>query len=204
MGKPSAPKEPTLRLLLIRRRSEVEGLLGKPPAFDLAVVDMKGHEADAMWCIEQLRQMQPQAGVLTVSAYDDEDLAVAGFAAGANGYMSRSSTVGDFFDALALVARGGTHIPARLTSSFLYGLRRRLRLPGDSRVELSERQRQILSLLANGRTNKEIGKRIHVAEATVKSHLYKLFRIMKVSNRTQLIAEARRQGLLSSLHGRAS
>src|SRR5581483_9263558 len=117
MGHPTVKKEPTLRLLLIRRRSELESLLEHLPAFDLAIVDIKGEEADAMWCVEQLRQLQPEAGVLTLSPYDDEDMAVAGFAAGANGYMSRSSSVGDFVDALHVVARGGAHIPARLTST---------------------------------------------------------------------------------------
>jgi DNA-binding NarL/FixJ family response regulator len=103
--------------------------------------------------------------------------------AGAAGIVERHADADEFADALCRVASGAIYVPARDG----FGLQEEAGRPNGDRAfeRLTPRQREVLRLLAEGKSNKQICRVLNVAEGTIKNHLYALFRQIGVSNRTE-------------------
>jgi two-component system nitrate/nitrite response regulator NarL len=130
--------------------------------------------------------------VVLLSAYLDGATAFEAVAAGAAAYLSKDADGARIADAIAAVARGETVIGQEVQS----GLAQQIRARGAGRTLLSEREREVLGHVADGRSAPEIGRLLFLSTATVKGHLQSLYDKLGVSDRAAAVAEAMRRGLL--------
>ena len=161
---------------------------------DVAVLDIRMPALDGTQVLGALRRDGLTTEVLFLSAFMEGDLAYRTVAAGAKGYLSKASSRGEICDAIAAVARGETALAPEVQAGLAEVIRERERDEG--RPQLTPREREVLSLIAEGLSAPEIGRRIHLSPATVKSHLHTLYEKLGVSDRAAAVAEAMRRGLL--------
>ena len=152
---------------------------------DPGLPGMNGAEA-----IAALSRALPAAELIAVSASEDRRDAMAALRAGARVFVSKAVSTEILGELLQRVLAGGVTAPQWITPQGANALEE------DPALTLTQRQREILSLLAQGHSNKEIGLRLDLAEITVKTHVSAIFRVLNVANRTQAVLAARRLGLV--------
>lgn len=152
---------------------------------DPGLPGMNGAEAISAFC-----RALPAAGLIAVSASEDRRDAMAALRAGAKAFVSKAVSTEILGELLLRVIEGKMERPEWITPTG------RADVDDESSSVLTPRQREILSLLAQGHSNKEIGLRLDVAEITVKMHVSAIFRALNVANRTQAVLVARRLGVL--------
>jgi DNA-binding NarL/FixJ family response regulator len=170
-----------LASLLDRSGYQVVGQAGDPVRLlslvaeqqpELVVVDIRmppGQRAEGLDAARQIRQRHPQVGILVLSAHVEVDHAMELLASGRGvGYLlkSRVSDLGEFLDSLGRVARGGSVVDPGLVAELVAARRR-----DDPLANLSGREREVLGLMAEGRSNAGIGRRLWVTEGTVEKHV---------------------------------
>ncbi|MBR0566044.1 response regulator transcription factor [Azoarcus sp. L1K30] len=155
---------------------------------DVAVLDIRMPEMDGVDAIEAIRQLDPSARILMLTTFDtDTDIARA-IRAGAHGFLLKDSPREELLAAIRRVDAGETVIPPALVNKLAAGI---------STEALTGRELEVLRLLAEGRSNKEIGNQLYISQSTVKSHLRSIFNKLNVLSRTEAIAVATRRGLLT-------
>jgi DNA-binding NarL/FixJ family response regulator len=180
--------------LLAEAGFEIVGQAGDAPDFlrkalahrpDVAVVDIQmppGHGADGLRAAVELRTRLPETGVLVLSSYYEETFAlelISESAAGV-GYLLKER-VGDveaFTDAVARVAAGGTALDPEVVGRMLG----RRRAPGGPLENLTEREREVLALLAEGKSNLGIAEALVVTTAAVEKHITSIFQKLGIEN----------------------
>ena len=113
--------------------------------------------------------------------------------AGAMGYLLKDVPMPELMDTIRRVHAGESFIQTRVASKLLLEFGRRSRTPAEE--ELTEREREMLNLLAAGASNREIGARLYLAEGTVKNHVSNILSKLHAANRTHAVSLAREQGL---------
>jgi len=161
---------------------------------DVAVLDIRMPGLDGTQVLGKIRGDGIDAKVLFLSAFLEPELAYRTVAAGARGYLSKEASRQEICDAIAAVARGGTAFAPEVQEGLQSAVRDRGR--SDGAPSLTEREHQVLRLIAEGLTAPQIGKEIHISPATVKTHLRTLYDKLGVSDRAAAVAEAMRRGLL--------
>lgn len=131
--------------------------------------------------------------VVLLDAHVRPDDAYAALGAGARGYLSKAATAEDIRHAVARAARGDVVIGTAAQSGIAAAIRGRAR---DEATALTPREQQILERLGAGRTAPDIARELHVATATIKTHLVHLYQKLAVSDRAAAVAEGMRRGLL--------
>ena len=126
-----------------------------------------------------------------LTVFDDEDRLLAAFKAGARGYVLKGVPARDLANILRLVAAGDVYVSPALAAGMLRELTGKR--PQDPLSELSERERMILGLVAEGLTNREIGERVHLAEKTIKNHITNILGKLCVRSRVEAAVLATRQ-----------
>jgi two-component system nitrate/nitrite response regulator NarL len=160
---------------------------------DVAVLDLKMPGLDGVQVLNALTRDGDPTRVVLLSAYLDGATAYEAVAAGAAAYLSKDADGARIADAIAAVARGETVIGQEVQS----GLAQQIRAQRDGRrTLLSEREREVLGHVAEGRSAPEIGRLLFLSTATVKGHLQSLYDKLGVSDRAAAVAEAMRRGLL--------
>jgi two-component system nitrate/nitrite response regulator NarL len=160
---------------------------------DVAVLDLKMPGLDGVQVLNALTRDGDPTRVVLLSAYLDGATAFEAVAAGAAAYLSKDADGARIADAIAAVARGETVIGQEVQS----GLAQQIRAQRDGRrTLLSERERDVLGHVAEGRSAPEIGRLLFLSTATVKGHLQSLYDKLGVSDRAAAVAEAMRRGLL--------
>ena len=159
---------------VVGQAGDATGLLalvaGQTP--DLVVVDIRmppTHTAEGLDAARQIRQQQPQIGILVLSAHVEVDHAMELLASGRGvGYLlkSRVTDVEEFLDTLGRIARGGSVVDPTLVAELVAARHR-----DDPLAELSAREREVLALMAEGRSNAGIARRLWVTEGTVEKHV---------------------------------
>jgi DNA-binding NarL/FixJ family response regulator len=146
--------------------------LVREQAPELVVVDIRmppTHTTEGLQAARQVRQQHPQAAILVLSAHVEVEHATELLAGGQGvGYLlkSRVTDLEEFLDALQRVARGGSVVDPALVAELVAARRQR-----DPLAELSEREREVLALMAEGRSNAGIARRLWVTEGTVEKHV---------------------------------
>jgi DNA-binding NarL/FixJ family response regulator len=149
---------------------------------DLRLPDMNGVEA-----IRQIRAFSPSAKFVVLTTYEgDEDIHQA-LEAGADGYLIKGISNYILLKALNHVYRGGRFLPNAVTEAL------QSRAPNS---HLSVRERQVLQLMFQGRSNREIAEELLIKEATVKSHVSVILMRLNVTDRTQAVVEGLKRGLI--------
>ena len=160
---------------------------------DVAVLDVKLPELDGLQVANAVARDGLGTRVLMLSAFLDRQVVFQAVAAGAAGYLSKDADRLEITDAIVAVHRGDTVLASEVQAGVAAEVRSRWRPDVPS---LSERERQVLEMIAEGMSAPEIGRRLYLSTATVKSHLQSLYEKLSVSDRAAAVAVAMRRGLL--------
>lgn len=161
---------------------------------DVAVVDLRMPGLDGIAIANAVTRDGLATRILVLSAFTEPRLVYEAVAAGAAGYLSKDADREDVLDAVSAVARGESRIEPRLQRALFDQLRQHAH--ADDRPTLSPRESEVLRLMAEGMSAPAIGRELHLATATVKSHQAHVYEKLGVSDRAAAVAEAMRRGLL--------
>ena len=173
-----------------------EDLLRKVRAHrpDVAVIDVRMPDIGGAEVLAALRAEELPTNVVFLSAFLDSKTVYEAVAAGAKAYLSKEADSEEIVAAIQAAARGETILGPEVQT----GLAEQIRMREESEVRprLSPREQEVLELIAGGLSAPEIGERIHLSTATVKTHLQHIYEKLGVSERAAAVAEAMRRGLL--------
>lgn len=159
------------------------------------LMDLKLPELGGVEAIQRILADRPETGILVLTAYGLEAQVLAAVEAGALGYLAKTAEREELLAAIRRVARGELYLPASLTRRVLTHLQAQ---SSSGTVEpLTEREEEVLRLLARGRSNQEIADRLGIAEITVRTHVSHILGKLAAHNRVQAALYALRAGLVS-------
>jgi two-component system nitrate/nitrite response regulator NarL len=159
---------------------------------DVALLDLRIPGLDGIEIVRALQRDEAPTKVVLLSATDGE-LVFQALEAGAVAYLVKDATGEEICDAVAAAARGETVLPSAVQGQLVSGIRERA---SEDEPALSAREHEILALTAGGLSAPDIGRRIHLSAATVKSHLQHIYEKLGVSDRAAAVAQGIRRGLL--------
>jgi two-component system, NarL family, nitrate/nitrite response regulator NarL len=161
---------------------------------DVAVIDVRMPGLDGSDVLVALREEGLRTNVVFLSAFLDSKTVYDAVAAGANAYLSKEAETDEIVTAILAAARGETILGPEVQTGLAEQIR--FREENESRPRLSDREHEVLGLIAEGLSAPEIGERIHLSTATVKTHLQHLYEKLGVSERAAAVAEGMRRGLV--------
>ena len=151
---------------------------------DVAILDARLPDGSGIDVCREIRSASPQIRCLILTSYDDNDAVFAAVMAGAAGYLLKEIRGNSLVDAIRQVAAGNSLMDPAVTERLLARLRDGE--PKDERLaSLTDRERQVLTLISEGLTNREIGKRLFLSEKTVKNYVSGLLAKLGMQRRTQ-------------------
>ncbi|GAB1332668.1 response regulator [Streptomyces sennicomposti] len=166
-----------------------EQALVRVPALrpDVAVLDVRLPDGDGVTVCRELRSRLPELACLMLTSFDDEEALLDSIMAGASGYVLKQIQGSDLVSAVRTVARGQSLLDPSATTKLMARLRggQRQEEQPDALPGLTEREREILALIGEGLTNRQIGQRLYLAEKTVKNHISRLLAKLGVERRIQ-------------------
>jgi NarL family two-component system response regulator YdfI len=160
---------------------------------DVVLMDLRMPNMDGIEAIGQIKACYPEVEVVILTTYDDDEYIVRGLRAGARGYLLKDSGRKVLFEAIRAAARGESLFPSSVVDKVVAHLAEPRPVQAGG---LSERESEVLELLAEGAANKEIAARLHITERTVKAHVTGIFNKLGVNSRAEAVAVALRSGLL--------
>ena len=173
---------------------EMQKLLSKEPDIDILILDIDLAELSATEVINKIKTTAPNTKIVAISASEDTRNIRKILSNGVKGYIPKKSDSNILRGALKLILDGGTYIPlAMLENNIDYNKNIQQH---SLKKNLTNRQSQVLDLIAQGKSNKQIAYDMGVSEATVKLHINALLRSLKVNNRTQAVITAQKLGLI--------
>jgi two-component system, NarL family, response regulator NreC len=164
---------------------------------DIVLMDIAMPELSGFDATRRIRRDSKSARVLVLTMYDEEELVARCLDAGASGYVLKDAPPSQLIYAIQEVSKGGEYLSPgplkKIVSQYVRGSRQRQRTPYDL---LSDREREVLILLAEGRSAKEIASQLKLSTKTVETHKYNLMRKLDVHDRAELIKFAIRHKLI--------
>ena len=157
------------------------------------VLDIEMQDMPWLDALRKIRTQAPKASIVVVSASEDSRTIRSVMSTGAQGYIPKRSDSKVFDNAFKLVFDGGTYVPPILISNPPVN---NLSTKSTGLKTLTNRQSQVLDLIAQGKSNKQIAYDMGVSESTVKLHINALLRSLHVSNRTQAVITAQKLGII--------
>ncbi|BFO18566.1 response regulator transcription factor [Streptomyces sp. KM77-8] len=176
-------------ITVVGEAANVEQALVRVPALrpQVAVLDVRLPDGDGVTVCRELRSQLPELACLMLTSFDDEEALLDSIMAGASGYVLKQIQGSDLVSAVRTVAAGQSLLDPSATAKLMARLRQGQEpepepdaLPG-----LTEREREILALIGEGLTNRQIGQRLYLAEKTVKNHISRLLAKLGVERRIQ-------------------
>ncbi|MGW0159061.1 response regulator [Mycobacterium sp. NPDC003323] len=158
---------------------------------DVILMDLRMPDGDGVVAIERILAQLPRIRIVVVTTYESDADILRAVEAGAAGYLLKDASRTELATAVRDAAAGKT-VLASAVAGRLMGLMRE-----PAQASLTSRELQVLALVARGHTNSDIGRELHISEATVKTHLLRTFGKLGVSDRTAAVTTAMSLGLLS-------
>ncbi|TFV84967.1 response regulator transcription factor [Microbacterium sp. dk485] len=162
-----------------------------PP--DVVLMDLRMPGMDGDEATGRILAVAPEARVVILTTYETDDAILRAIGAGASGYLLKAAPEDELLAGIRAVAAG----EVALAPSVARVLVRQASHPRPPAPVLTPREREVLSLVAAGLSNRAIGSRLHVGEATVKTHLLHVFAKLEVDDRTRAVTRAMELGLLA-------
>ncbi|MBQ0974403.1 response regulator transcription factor [Streptomyces sp. RK31] len=176
-------------ITVVGEAATVEQALVRVPALrpDVAVLDVRLPDGDGVTVCRELRSQMPDLSCLMLTSFDDEEALLDSIMAGAAGYVLKQIQGSDLVSAVRTVACGQSLLDASATARLMARLRGGQQQPEEPEVlpGLTDREREILDLIGEGLTNRQIGQRLYLAEKTVKNHISRLLAKLGVERRVQ-------------------
>jgi len=154
---------------------------------DVTLMDLRMPKLDGVQAIKRIRAEDPAAGIIVVTTFDHDEDIYAGLRAGAKAYLLKDVQPEELFGCIRAVHAGQAYLQPKVAAKLAQRVQEE---------PLTEREEQILKLLAEGRSNRAIGQALFITESTVKSHVKSLFVKLDVTSRAEAIALAARRGLV--------
>ncbi|MFF2848840.1 response regulator [Streptomyces sp. NPDC058001] len=175
---------------VVGEAATVDQALSRGPALrpDVAVLDVRLPDGDGITVCRELRSRMPELACLMLTSFDDDDALLDAIMAGASGYVLKQIKGSDLVSAVRTVASGQSMLDPATTTRLMSSLRTE---PAGAPAEpdgvegLTTREREILLLIGEGLTNRQIGKRLFLSEKTVKNHISRLLAKLGVHRRIQ-------------------
>ncbi|MBQ9272002.1 MAG: response regulator transcription factor [Alphaproteobacteria bacterium] len=173
--------------------AQVFKILNAKSDIDVLILDVEMPDMPWLDSLKQFRQIAPQMKIIVISASEDSRTIRTILATGVKGYIPKRSEIKVLNNALKLIIDGGSYVPPDLLDNTSQN-----NLSGRSIgvKTLTNRQSQVLDLIAQGKSNKQIAYDMGVSESTVKLHINALLRSLHVNNRTQAVITAQKIGLI--------
>jgi two-component system response regulator DevR len=158
---------------------------------DVAVLDVRLDEGNGVSACREIRSRNPRTGCLILTSFADDEALFQAIMAGAAGYVLKQVRSADLVQAVRRVAAGQNLLDPAVTARVLDRIRRG---PAEDELvgRLTEQERHVLELLAEGLTNRQIGERMHLAEKTIKNYVTALLAKMGMARRTEAAVYAAR------------
>ncbi len=154
---------------------------------DITIMDLRLPRMSGVDAITAIRAVSPQARFIVLTTFDGDEDIYRALQAGAKGYLLKGMNADELTDAIRTVHAGRTRIPTVVAERLAERV---------SGTELTAREHEVLRLIVQGYSNKEIGNQLHISEATVKTHINNLLSKLGVSDRTQAATTALQRGLV--------
>ena len=166
---------------------------------DIILTDLEMPKIDGVEAIQQIRQYLPETQFIVFTAFDTDERIVSAVQAGAKGYLLKGAPRDDIFRAVRVVSRGGSLLEPDIASKLLQHISGQAgKSPNDELPEpLTEREREVLAYLAQGKKNKDIGAELYITERTVKFYVSAILGKLGASNRTEAVTIAAQKGLIN-------
>jgi DNA-binding NarL/FixJ family response regulator len=192
--------EPGATVLAVGDSERGFAIADAEPDLDLVLLDLNIPGLAGIPALKAWRRRYPGVPVVVLSSADDRPTVLAAIAAGAAGFIPKSSPNEVLLNALRLVLAGGKYLPPEALAPVVGSGARAARVATERGLSLetlglTDRQAQVLKLLAAGKSNKLICRELDLAERTVKAHISAVFRALGVTTRTQAALAAAKLGL---------
>jgi DNA-binding NarL/FixJ family response regulator len=156
---------------------------------DVVVMDVRLVDGSGIEACREIRAARPQTKVIMLTSFADDEALFASIMAGAAGYVLKQVKGDELVRSIRAVAEGGSLLDPAVTGAVLDRLRRGKHLLKDERLaRLSPQEERILTLVAEGKTNREIGEELHLAEKTVKNYVSSILSKLEVARRAEAAA----------------
>ena len=180
--------------------SMLEALGGTEP--DVVVLDLQLEGGEPVDGLAALRRELPDARVIVYTAHDDAETIVQVVEMGVQGYLLKSAGLGELVNAIRVVSAGGTLLQPSVATKLVQSMRRgRANGAATAAANLSLRECEVLRLVAQGKSNRQISSALFISERTVKYHVSSILGKLNAANRTEAVLTATRMGLLGPEYG---
>jgi DNA-binding NarL/FixJ family response regulator len=162
---------------------------------EIVLMDLRMPEVDGVEAIRQIRAKNPEMKFIILTTYDNDEYIFKGIEAGARAYLLKDAPREELFKAIRAVHKGESMIQPAVAGRLLdrfSELSRQVQVPD----ALSERELEVLNLMAKGAVNKLIAASLSIGESTVKTHIQTIFQKLGVSDRTEAVTQAIKKGII--------
>lgn len=170
---------------------------------DVVLMDLRMPRLDGIQAIERIREIDPQAAIVILTTYDEDELMLRGLRAGARGFLLKDTNRQILFESLRAAARGAAllqpEVIARVLTAAPKSRKPRSQTP-EGTLSPTARELEVLRRIATGERNKEVAAALGITERTVKAHLTNVYNKLGVDSRAAAVAEAARRGWLDETH----
>lgn len=163
---------------------------------DLILMDLQMPGMDGAEALKAIHAVAPGLNAIVLTAFDTDERIIGAVQAGARGYLLKGAPRDEIFNAVRIVSQGGSLLQPAIASKVLKHISATASAPAPTAAILTEREAEILALMAQGKPNKEIASALFISERTVKFHVSAILAKLDAGNRTDAVRIAAQKGLI--------
>jgi len=163
---------------------------------DVVLLDLELGDSGGVESLRYFREVAPSTHVIIYTSHDEEERIIQAAELGVDGYLLKGCPKEEIVSAIRSVNEGGTAIEASVAAKLMQHMNRRSSRNSEPVVQFSKREKQVLELLASGKTNRDIGSTLFISESTVKFHVHAILSKLNAGNRTEAVSIAAQQGFI--------
>ena len=164
---------------------------------DVVLLDLELGDIQGVDALRQLRDVAPDLKVIVYTSHDEEEYIIQAAELGVDGYLLKGSPKEEIVSAVRSVSDGGSAIESAVAAKLVHHMNKRSARAKLPAISFSKREKQVLELLAAGKTNRDIGTALFISESTVKFHVHAILSKLDATNRTEAVSIAVQQGVIS-------
>ncbi len=163
---------------------------------DLVLLDIRMPEMDGVETVKQIKQIYPEIKVLMLTTFNDEEYVIEALASGANGFVLKDIEIEKLVEAIDDAINGKMVLPPSVAAKLAEGLHKIIpQKPSPVLAELSDREKEIATMLTQGFSNKQIAMALFISEGTVRNYISTIYSKIGVNDRTNAVLLLKNQGL---------